>query len=123
MIDIRKILALNVKQLRKRYKLSQADFAEAIDVQMQAISQIENAKTYPLPETISNICKHFGISPASLFSVGKFISDEQIETRENLLSSVNILLSEMDNDKLKLMLKFSQMMAEQDITVKIKDLD
>ena len=46
-INLKRIVAKNVKKLRASKKLSQNDFAEAISLQMQAISHIENAKTFP----------------------------------------------------------------------------
>ena len=102
-INIKRIVAKNVKKLRASKKLSQNDFAEAISLQMQAISHIENAKTFPLPETITNICEKFEISPAVLFTVANDLTEEEISSAEEFKQSVNLLMSEMDTEKLKLL--------------------
>ncbi len=102
-LDLKKIVAENVKKLRASKKMNQSNFAEAISVQMQAVSQIENAKTFPHPDTITNMCEKFEISPAVLFSVAKVLSDDEITTKEELTKSINLLMSELDIEKLKLL--------------------
>lgn len=114
-LDVKNILAHNVKKLREFKGLSQAEFAEIISLQIQAISLIENAKTYPLPETVSNICKKFNVSPWVLFSTCEYFSKENYNSRQELLDSINISLTQMDETKLKFILDFLCLVEKQDL--------
>ncbi len=54
-------LACRVKEVLKRSKLTQAEFASRISISQQYLSQICNGKKTPSDRTISDICREFGV--------------------------------------------------------------
>lgn len=54
----REILAMNIKFLRKKYKLSQEKFAEIVDSNLVFINQIENLKRKPTIEMLDKIASN-----------------------------------------------------------------
>ena len=64
---IKRLVGSNLKYLREQKQLSQDDLAAMIDVTGRTIMNIENAGTFPKPETIYRLSKAFNISPAELF--------------------------------------------------------
>ncbi|MCD8023963.1 MAG: helix-turn-helix domain-containing protein [Candidatus Gastranaerophilales bacterium] len=117
--DIRAILGENVKKIRKKNKLSQADFAKKISLQTQAVSQIENGKAYPALKTISKICSEFNLSPACLFSYAKSLEAKEENTRNSLIETINLIISEMDNDKLEIVINIMATLAEDSVKITI----
>ncbi len=114
-IDVKKIVGNNVKRLREYNELSQIKFAELIDLQMQSISQIENSKSYPSPETASAICNKFSISPAVLFSVADYFSKQKLSSKQELIKAINISLTELEEDKLQFTLDFIALLTKQNL--------
>ena len=53
--DLRVILSQNIKKIRGYHKLSQADFAEKIDISIPFLSDIENGKKWVSPTTLSKM--------------------------------------------------------------------
>jgi transcriptional regulator with XRE-family HTH domain len=50
------------KELRKKYNLSQEQFAEKIKIQQSAISKVELGKTQPNFKSLQGIYRAFGIN-------------------------------------------------------------
>lgn len=50
-----------IKELRKRYKLSQTDFAEICNVTRQTVAKWERGITMPKTDALACICRHFGV--------------------------------------------------------------
>lgn len=118
-LDIKQIIGKNVRKLRESKGLSQAEFAEKISLQMFPISQIENGRTYPMPETISKICEYFNISPACLFSIAPIIGNQNT-TKTKQIKEINFLISEMDENKLKFLINILKNIADTNIKIEIK---
>lgn len=55
-------LACRVKEVLKRSKLTQAEFASRISISQQYLSQICNGKKIPSDRTISDICREFNVN-------------------------------------------------------------
>lgn len=73
-MDSKECLAINIKYYRKKYNLSQEDFAEKIDSNLTYINQVENLKRKPTIEWLdkvaskmnNNIDKNLNITAADL---------------------------------------------------------
>ena len=59
--DIKKILAKNIKRLRKRKKLTQEHLSLELDFDGSYIGKIENAKMNITIEKLDLIAKYFGV--------------------------------------------------------------
>lgn len=57
----------NIKRLRQKHQITQEDLAIAIEVQKQAISNIERGKSYPSFENLDRIARFFNVSAVDLF--------------------------------------------------------
>jgi transcriptional regulator with XRE-family HTH domain len=66
-----KALANGMKRLRRRLGMTQAQLAEAADLHVQYVSQVERDVRSPSMETIDAIANALGVTPAELFALGE----------------------------------------------------
>ena len=80
-----------IKWIRKQKNLSQADFAEALNLKRNSISLIEVGKRNPSDRTIMDICKTFNVSEEWLRTGN---GDPFIETPSTILDdfTTNLIL-------------------------------
>jgi len=78
--DIRSILGRRIQFYRKRLQLSQAAFAEKVDLSITSLSQIERGLKYPSSETLSRIANTLEVEVCELFQ-----EDEMPAEYRNLL--------------------------------------
>ncbi len=62
-----KIIAKNIKKLRKHNKLSQENFAEKINCSREFVSRMENLKEKPSLKMLLKLSFLFKINPTSFF--------------------------------------------------------
>lgn len=67
MSEIAKILADNLRRLRKEKNLTQTELAEAVDVSLTAIQGYESERTWPSTDTIKELAKSFKVKESELF--------------------------------------------------------
>lgn len=65
-IDVRNILAKNLKKLRKQKGLSQLKLSNEIQMAFTFINDIENCKKWVSPETLARFASFFDV-PISIF--------------------------------------------------------
>ncbi|MDR1858704.1 MAG: helix-turn-helix domain-containing protein [Treponema sp.] len=65
---IKDTLGKNIKILRARRGLSQADFAEKADISIPFLSNIERGIKYPQPDMLSKIVTALGVEVNDLFA-------------------------------------------------------
>jgi transcriptional regulator with XRE-family HTH domain len=65
-MDIRDLIARNVRRLRHAKGLSQEALADAADINRTYVSKLETARTYAGAEVIEKLAKTFGVEPAEL---------------------------------------------------------
>jgi len=63
-----KIIAANIKKLRKSHKLSQENFAEKIDCSREFVSRMENIKEKPSLKMLLKLSWLFKVEPAYFFN-------------------------------------------------------
>lgn len=89
-----------IRQLRIMRGCTQAEFAEAIDISINFLSEIENGKKGLSQDTLSKICQQFSISAdyllfgrktdqLSLMELASALSVEELET---VLRYINALI-------------------------------
>jgi transcriptional regulator with XRE-family HTH domain len=78
-------LALGMKRLRRRLGMTQEALAEAADLHVQYVSQVERMKRSPSMETIDLLAAALGVTPAQLFIAGESPdSSRQAEVTERV---------------------------------------
>ena len=86
MTHIRTVLSINMKEKRKKLKLSQAQLAEKIDTSPNYISKIEAEKQFPSVQMIEAIAEALQCDTIDLFST-KSITKKSLSTLKNNLCS------------------------------------
>ena len=66
--DVRRILAENLKTLRKQKGLSQLKLANELQMAFTFINDIENCKKWVSPETLARFATFFGVPLSALFT-------------------------------------------------------
>ena len=67
MEQVKGLLALNIKALRKKSGFSQEKLAEAADLSTQSISDIEGCRTWVSDKTLERLAKTLNVSIFQLF--------------------------------------------------------
>ena len=62
-----KVLARNVRELRGKLELSQAELAEEVGVEQNAISLIENGRSNPTILVLEQVARALGVPLTELF--------------------------------------------------------
>lgn len=75
--NLKKLICLKVKNLRKKYDLTQEEFCEKVDIDMTTISKIENLKVCPSLQTFCKIMKAFKLEPNDFLDFIKYNKSEQ----------------------------------------------
>jgi len=95
---IKDTLGKNIKLLRTRRGLSQADFAEKANISITFLSNIERGIKYPQPEILSKIANALGVDVNELF-VPELVSckDDKIFNHfsEDITQNVNKAMEEV----------------------------
>ncbi|WP_461257255.1 helix-turn-helix domain-containing protein, partial [Treponema sp. R80B11-R83G3] len=79
--DLRDILSQNIKRFRSYQKLSQAEFAEKVNISIPFLSDIENGKKWGSPATLVKIAEALNIETYELLKPESIIPDNA----ENIL--------------------------------------
>jgi transcriptional regulator with XRE-family HTH domain len=99
--DLRVILSRNIKKFRGYRKLSQAEFAEKIDISIPFLSDIENGKKWVSPVTLAKIADAFNIEAYELLKPETIIPDNTV----NLLEKYTAEIHRVFGDSLETILK------------------
>ena len=67
MLQVKELLALNIKILRKKRGLSQEKLAEAVSLSAQSISDIEGCRTWVSDKTVEKLAKALDVDVFQLF--------------------------------------------------------
>ena len=101
MSDIKKLLGLRIRELRKARKITQEQLAEMLGIGPANISYIENGKFAPSMENFEKLTTIFDVEPYELYKFHSKESKEEIKAK---------LFKALDSDEnlLKLVYKFYQ---------------
>ena len=91
---LRAILSQNIKRLRGYRKLSQADFAEKIDISIPFLSDIENGKKWVSPITLIKIADALDIEVYELLKPETIIPDDAANILEKYTADIYKIFGE-----------------------------
>ena len=86
-MNIKKLLGLRIKEIRKSKHMTQEQVAENIGIEPASLSNIENGKYYPTAENLDKILKILAITPSELFKI------EHLQNDKDLIKEINSLLN------------------------------
>jgi transcriptional regulator with XRE-family HTH domain len=87
--DLRAILSQNIRKLRGYRKLSQADFAEKIDISIPFLSDIENGKKWVSPATLTKMADALNIDAYELLKPETIIPDNTVNLLEKYTAEIH----------------------------------
>jgi len=73
--ELRVILSINLKRYRKFRKITQAEFAEKVDISIPFLSDIENGKKWVSPFTLVKMAETLEIEAYELLKPEKILPD------------------------------------------------
>jgi transcriptional regulator with XRE-family HTH domain len=86
--DLRSILSQNIKRFRGYRKLSQADFAERVDISIPFLSDIENGKKWVSPATLVKMAGALNIETYELIKPETIIPDNAVNILEKYTADI-----------------------------------
>ncbi|MCL2273212.1 MAG: helix-turn-helix domain-containing protein [Treponema sp.] len=93
MTDLKKVLAQNMKQHRKRLGFSQAKLAELVSASDNHIALIETGKRFPSLSMLILLAQALEIDVLELFSVETIKQTEKKIMKEAILEDIDRILS------------------------------
>ena len=93
MTDLRKVLAYNMKQHRKKLGITQAKLAELVDVSDNHIALIETGRRFASLSMLVLLAKALEIDTLELFSIEAIKKAEKISIKEAILADIDQILT------------------------------
>lgn len=94
MTHVQALFSGNLRALRQRIGLSQADLAEEIKVSQSHIAQLESGKRFPSAQTLEKLASALGVEAFELF-----VGPEQMENasdKEGLIRRLEMMRRNID---------------------------
>ena len=96
--DLRAILSQNIKKYRIFRKLTQAEFAEKINISIPFLSDIENGKKWISPATLAKMADSLNIDAYELLKPDTIIPDNAANILEKYTAEIYKVFGEtLDN--------------------------
>jgi len=87
-LELRAILSQNIRRFRGYRKLSQADFAEKVNISIPFLSDIENGKKWVSPVTLIKIADALSIEVYELLKPESIIPDNAVSILEKYTADI-----------------------------------
>ena len=94
MTNLRKLLAINIKENRKKLSLSQAKLAEKSDLSTQYLAMIELERKFPSPEVLEKLALALEIDTPELFSMPPSLEQNAKRLQKAILTDIEKFLGE-----------------------------
>jgi transcriptional regulator with XRE-family HTH domain len=98
MIDVRELLASNMKKLRDVLGLSQAKLAEKVETAANYIALIETGKRFPSPQMIHRIATALQVDTPALFAIETSETTSIGAIRRQILADIDKILDKRLGD-------------------------
>jgi len=93
MLNIRDILALNLKENRKKCGFTQEKLAEIAGISAHYLAMVEVSKKFPTPEMLDRIAQALKIETYQLFDVSATPEGALLHLEQSILSNIEQLIS------------------------------
>ncbi|MBL4538705.1 MAG: helix-turn-helix transcriptional regulator [Oceanicaulis sp.] len=98
MADLKTVVGQNLRLLRARANLNQAELADRVDRSVNMIGKIERGEIAPSFDTIERLCTDLGAVPAELFLTDG-ASLEELEGRFAAIFSITRRLNDRELER------------------------
>ena len=106
MENLKKLLGKRIRELRKRYNISQQELAEKINIDPRNLSNIETGRTFP-SKSLIEIANALDVELTELF---KF--EHLKTTKAKMTKYINTAIDSMNEEELKIIYKFIKSIRE-----------
>lgn len=96
-MNIKQLLGLKIKNLRKKKRISQEHFSELLNMNPRQIVRIENGESFPTAENLEKIASTLGITVQELFYNECFMPDDILKAK------IADQIEDMDSDRLRML--------------------
>ena len=87
-LDLRNILSRNIRKFRSTRKLTQAEFAEKINISIPFLSDIENGKKWISPATLAKMADALNVEAYELLKPETIIPDNAVNILEKYTADI-----------------------------------
>lgn len=101
-MNTQKLFGLRVKELRKKSNMTQEQLAEKLGVFQKQIGNIETGTTFTTMSNLEKLAKAFQVDISDLFSF------KHHQTREELITEINILINHASKEQLQTIYNISK---------------
>ena len=91
-MNVREILAKNLKENRQRLGITQAELAERASISTNFIAMIELKHKFPAPETLDRLATALGVQIFELFSIPASTENVMERFRKMILDDMDIAI-------------------------------
>jgi len=88
MINIREVLATNIKKYRRNCGFSQDKLAELASISSQYLATVETCRKFPTPEVLDRLAEALEIETYELFSFSSTPQKELEKLRQDIIGEV-----------------------------------
>ena len=88
MINIREVLAGNIKNYRRKCGFSQDKLAELANISSQYLATVETCRKFPTPEVLERLAEALSIETHELFIVPPTAKNELEQLRQDIIGEV-----------------------------------
>lgn len=96
-MNIKQLLGLKIKNLRKKKRISQEHFSELLNMNPRQIVRIENGESFPTAENLEKIASTLGITVQELFYNECFMPDDILKAK------IADQIEDMDSERLRML--------------------
>ncbi len=107
MVDVAKIFGKRLQQIRKMRGLTQAQFAELVELEVSTISRIEKGSQYPKPENVNKFVEVLNVELKEFFTY-TFVE----KSKEEILQSIYSIIEKSTFKDLQFYNKMMQLHLE-----------
>jgi len=106
-----KFLGARIKELRKRKKYTQDEFAELIGVDAKHLSRVECSRTQPSLNLLNKISQALDVDILELFKI-QHLEEQCFKNKEELIDEINSMLANSSLKKIKIYYKILKILYE-----------
>ena len=99
-MSLKKDFGKRLKELRQKRGLTQFQLAEKVEIDPKHLSHIETGRSFPKADLIEKFADVLSVEYNAFFNV------QQLKSKEDIISEINFLLNNSNDEKLRIIYNF-----------------
>jgi transcriptional regulator with XRE-family HTH domain len=92
--NLRQILAVNIKENRRRCGYSQVDLAKKAGISTPFLAMIEVSRKFPTPDVLDRLAEALNIRTYQLFAVAPSPAEAMERLQQSIIQNINFVVEE-----------------------------